>query len=132
MRLRCYINRLLPYLTLTYMAHNKKHIKNATAKYLLAGVLSFGAIEISTPAMAQSAPQAPPTPPPPGELLNKAGEGLKKINPFKKHKKTEVDNHLNTTVDGGPPPPPNPLDLFKKKKKGSSSGPTPPPKPPGL
>lgn len=126
--LTCYNCKVVHHIKLNGMRLNKKkRFKKATAKILLAGVLSFGAIECPTAVFAQTppAPQGPPTPPPsPVEVFNK-------INPFKKNKKTTAKKEATVSTDDAtppqaPPPPPNPLDLFKKKK-----GATPPPAPSG-
>lgn len=102
-------------------------LKKSTAKLLLVGVLSFGAMSYSPNVLAQTPPpQGPPTPPPPpGELFNK-------INPFKKKKdkgkdvapKKDTVAEVKPAGPQTPPPPPNPLNLFKKKKT-----PAPPPAP---
>ena len=98
-------------------------------KCLAIGVFSLGLLTLSSKGFAQS---APPTPPPPDEVLNSVGKGLKSINPFKKNKGNTNKSNVNIAPPpapaGGPPPPPNPLNLFKKKKGGSAL-PPPPPKP---
>ena len=99
-------------------------------KYLFIGLLGLGILALSSKSFAQS---APPTPPPPDEVLKSTGNALKKINPFKKGNKAPTPPGapaLGTPPAGGPPPPPNPLNLFKKKKSASASLPV-PPKPPG-
>ena len=94
----------------------KKSAKKIT-KYILAGALTFGLTQISASVMAQS---PPPPPPPPNVVLKKAGDGLKKINPFKNRKK-----HKAPPAPGTPP---DPLKIFKKRPP----APPAPPKPPGL
>lgn len=107
----------------------KKSFKKVT-KYILAGALTFGLTQISANVMAQS---APPPPPPPEKVLKNVGDGLKKINPFKKGAKPPAPHAQaappapGRAPAGGPPPPPNPLNLFKKKP----AAPPAPPKPPG-
>ena len=104
---------------------------SARLKYFLIIPLFLAFVCISTHAFAQSQPSSPPPggpppPPPPDEVL-------RKINPFKKHKKDTAankksDDKANPTTatpapsgpsaqPAGPPPPPNPLNLFKRKKK---------------
>ena len=85
-------------------------------KYKFTFLLGSCLIILGGKAFSQ-APLPPPQPPPsPVELFNK-------INPFKKHKKTNAADLPKPpagikpgTPPGPPPPPPNPLDLFKKKK----------------
>ncbi|HVS94090.1 MAG TPA: hypothetical protein VHE59_18770 [Mucilaginibacter sp.] len=98
---------------------NKNKGAPAGLKRLIILTLTTGLLCASSHVFAQSQPSGgpPPPPPPPGELL-------KKINPFKKHKKDTASHkadtgkvkQANTPPGGPPPPPPNPLDLFKKKK----------------
>jgi hypothetical protein len=107
----------------------KRSVYSVKLKYLVIIPLFISFLCVSTHAFSQIQPPPPPAggppPPPPGELL-------KKINPFKKHKKDTTANKNSTaksntpqtngatpqpTQPAGPPPPPNPLDLFKKKKK---------------
>ena len=105
------------------MYHVKKPAGySARLKYLLTTPVIIGILCISSHAFAQTPPPGPPAPPPPPNEL------LKRINPFKKHKKDtaknkQVDTAKNratasqpTPPPGGPPPPPNPLNLFKRKK----------------
>lgn len=107
----------------------KKNIKRIT-RYILAGALTFGLTQAASSAMAQS---APPAPPPPDQVLKKAGNDLKRLNPFKKGKKLPAPGSQagppapGGIPAGGPPPPPNPLSIFKKKP----AAPPAPPKPPG-
>ncbi|HVW14200.1 MAG TPA: hypothetical protein VHB54_10265 [Mucilaginibacter sp.] len=97
---------------------NENKGSRAGLKRLIILSLTTGLLCASSHVFAQSQPSGgPPPPPPPGELL-------KKINPFKKHKKDTASHkadtgkvkQANTPPGGPPPPPPNPLDLFKKKK----------------
>lgn len=105
------------------MNHPKKKTGNSAGlKYLLMLPVIAGFICISCHAFSQSQPsQTPPPPPPPPDEL------LKKINPFRKHKKDTSANKAADTAKNkanvsqatpppGPPPPPNPLNLFKRKK----------------
>jgi len=102
---------------------NKKKAKRVL-RYIAAGVLSFGLVHATDVAKAQG---PPPPPPPPGELFKKAGNGLKKINPFKKRKTVRRSSRSGLPAPGTPPPAPgSPLNL---KRPGT---PPPPPKPPGL
>ncbi|PJJ79099.1 hypothetical protein [Mucilaginibacter auburnensis] len=109
-----------------HLSH-KKSFKKVT-KYILAGALTFGLSHISASVLAQS---APPPPPPPDKVLKQAGDGLKKINPFKKRRKAPAPPAAPAGAParpgGAPPPPPNPLNLFKK----GGGAPPAPPKPPG-
>ena len=95
----------------------KGPLKKTAAKFLFAGVLTFGMLGFTSAAFAQ-VPPPPQAPPPPGELL-------KRINPFKKNKKVTADKkHQNLDVpapgtapaSGGPPTPPNPIEAIKKIK----------------
>jgi hypothetical protein len=100
---------------------NKKSVKKVL-RYIAAGVLSFGLVHVTNVVKAQG---PPPPPPPPGEVLKKAGDGLKKINPFKKGRKPVRRNtKAGLPAPGTPPPAPgSPLNLKR---------PPAPPKPPGL
>jgi len=101
---------------------------SARLKYLLTLPVIIAVLCISSHAFTQTPPPGPPAPPPPPDEL------LKKINPFKKHKKDtakskQVDTAKNNASvsqpappPGGPPPPPNPLNLFKRKKDTMKKG----------
>jgi hypothetical protein len=93
----------------------KRTINKTRLKYLLILPLTITGICIASHAFSQG-PPPPQPPPPPGELL-------KRINPFKRHKKdtasSKVDTANNAQVGNYPPPPPrppDPMDLFRKKK----------------
>lgn len=93
-------------------------------KYIAAGVLTFGLVQVTNVVKAQG---PPPPPPPPEQVLKKVGNGLKKINPFKKGRKPARSGaHAGPPAPGTPPPPPpNPLKVLKK----GPGLPPPPPRP---
>jgi hypothetical protein len=105
---------------------NKKNAKKLL-RYIAAGILTFGLVHGTNIVKAQGPPPPPPSPPPPGQVLKKAGDGLRKINPFKKGRKpVRRRTNAGLRAPGTPPPPPAPGSPLNLKR------PPAPPKPPGL